>query len=146
MTKSIYKSFIRPTNEEQNVPCKDQVLPKNIMERFYLTNKVSVITGAGGTIGAAIAEGYAQAGSQVAIIDIHEKLGFCEYLTATYKIQCKFYCVDIRDADAVEKTILQIETDFGTIDVFVANAGVAWNFGSILNENSTAEAWKKYLT
>ncbi|EGV65213.1 hypothetical protein CANTEDRAFT_103164 [Yamadazyma tenuis ATCC 10573] len=143
MTKRSFESFIRYPSDPKEVPSKPEKLSHNIMERFFLTGKVSVITGGSGSIGAAIVEGYAQAGSNIAIMDIRENLELCVRLSTTYNIKAKFYRVNLSDPQEVKKVIQTIEIDFGTIDIFVANAGIAWNFGSILNEDSTPEAWKR---
>ena len=40
-------------------------------------------------------------------------------------IRAKAYQVEVSNADAVQKTVQQVVTDFGRLDVFVANAGMA---------------------
>lgn len=138
-----YKSLIKPDNEDNMVPTMPQSTAKNILDKFSLKNKVSVITGAAGAIGGAIAEGFAQAGSDVVILDYKYNPSISEILASTYGIKSKCYQVDISKSEDVKATIKQVEEDFGTIDVFVANAGIAWNHGSILNEESTAEEWTR---
>lgn len=65
-----FKSLIKGKNEPNVVPTTPETLSKNIVERFSLRGKVSVITGGAGAIGSAIAEGFAQAGSDVIILDL----------------------------------------------------------------------------
>lgn len=42
-----------------------------------------------------------------------------------YGITCKAYKANISDAEEVQKAVDQIHKDFGSIDVFVANAGIS---------------------
>lgn len=137
-----YQSLIKP-GENNYVPTEPEQLPKNIMDRFSLRGKVSVITGAAGAIGGAIAEGYAQAGSDVAIMDFRHDKVLPERLVKEYGVRSKFYQVDITNPEQVREVIYQIKEDFGTIDVFVANAGIAWTKGSILNDDITIEDWTR---
>lgn len=138
-----YQSFIKPANEDNKVPQAPETdLNPNLIKRFSLVGKVSVITGGAGTIGASIAKGYAQAGSDVVILD-YNPTDLCEQLVAEYGIRSKFFKIDLTNPHQVKWAIETIEQEFGTIDVFVANAGIAWNFGSILNDDSTPENWKR---
>jgi sorbose reductase len=138
-----FKSLIKGKNEPNVVPTTPETLSKNIVERFSLRGKVSVITGGAGAIGSAIAEGFAQAGSDVIILDLKPNSSISQGLESEYKVRSKSFQVDITKSEDVKAVIYQIEKEFGTIDVFVANAGIAWYTGSILNENSTPEAWRK---
>lgn len=141
---SQYKSLIKPSDEDNSVPTKpSKVATNNILDKFSLKNKVSVITGAAGDIGSAIAEGFAQAGSDIVILDYKFKPDISERLSKTYGIKSKSYQLDISKCHEVKEIIRQVEEEFGTIDVFVANAGIAWNKGSILNEDSTPEEWAR---
>ncbi|KAK6874821.1 putative NADP-dependent mannitol dehydrogenase [Candida tropicalis] len=109
-----------------------------------LNHKVTVITGGAGAIGGAIAEGYAQAGGHVILLDYADNdNGLSARLAKTYGIKSKFIKIDVTDAKHVEQVINQIDEEFGTIDVFVANAGIAWYTGSILNQDSTPESWRR---
>ncbi|KAG5420341.1 hypothetical protein I9W82_002222 [Candida metapsilosis] len=145
MTVSQYQSLIKPhTDADREVPTKPFNLSKNITERFSLKGKVTVITGGAGAIGSAIAEGYAQAGGDVVILDhAHSDNGLSKRLAATYGIKSQFYQIDVTSAEQVKEVVVKIEEQFGTIDVFVANAGIAWYTGSILNEDSTPQNWRK---
>ncbi|RLV90183.1 putative NADP-dependent mannitol dehydrogenase [Spathaspora sp. JA1] len=138
-----FTSFIKPETENTAIPTKPERLTSNIASRFLLTDKVTVITGGSGAIGGAIAEGYAQSGAHVIILDYATDDGLCHRLSTTYNIKSKFYKVDITNHVQVEAVVNSIVDEFGTIDVFVANAGIAWYTGSILNEDSTVEKWKR---
>ena len=112
---------------------------RNVFNKFLLNNNVSVITGAVDDIGGVIAEGFAQAGSDIVILDYKFIPSITKRLSKTYGIKPKSYQVDVSKSDEVKAIIKQVEEEFDTIDIFVANARIAWNKGSILNENSTPE-------
>ncbi|KAI3405220.2 hypothetical protein KGF56_001964 [Candida oxycetoniae] len=140
-----FQSIIKPeTDFNREVPRAPFKLSKNIVERFSLKGKVTVITGGAGAIGSCIAEGYAQAGGDVVILDhAHTDNGLSEKLANTYGIQSKFYQIDVTNAEQVKEVVARIVEEFGGLDVFVANAGIAWYTGSILNSDSTPENWRK---
>lgn len=135
-----FTSFIKPV--EQPVPQPVTKDTRSILDKFKLTGKVTVITGAAGCIGAAIAEGFAQAGGDVVILDIKET-NLAKELASKYNVRTKSYGLNLCDEDQVKRVISDIVETFGTIDVFVANAGVAWNRGTILNEDATISEWKR---
>lgn len=141
MTNSQFSSLIKPVAEA--VPAVPPKIEGTVLDRFQMKGKVTVITGAGGAIGGAVAEGFAQAGSDVAIMDFKFDPAFDKHLLSTYGIRAKSYPVDVTDYEQVENVIKSIEADFGTIDTFIANAGVAWTTGSILKPESTVELWRR---
>lgn len=143
LSDAIYNTIIRPDNEEAAVPTKAPTLKGTVVDRFLLNGKVTVITGAAGAIGGAIAEGFAQAGSHLAIMDYKHDPSLDTRLRDTYGIKAKSYQVDVTNYEAVDEVVKQIVEDFGTIDTFIANAGVAWQTGSILNDESTLDLWKR---
>ena len=142
-----FTSFIKPESDPNIiVPTKPFNLSPNIVERFSLKDKVTVITGGAGAIGSAIAEGYAQAGGHVIILDhASSDNGLTKRLSSAYGVKSKFFQIDVTNSQQVQQVISQIDEEFGTIDVFVANAGIAWYTGSILNEDSTPENWRRVL-
>lgn len=141
VSDSQFSSLIQPVAGP--VPQAPPKIEGTVLDRFQMKGKVTVITGAGGAIGGAVAEGFAQAGSDVAIMDFKFDPSFDKHLQATYGIRAKSYQVDVTDFEQVQNVIKSIEEDFGTIDTFIANAGVAWTTGSILNPESTVELWRR---
>ncbi len=101
---------------------------KHILERFQLSGKVAVITGAAGNIGYHTAEAFAQAGADVAIVDLphcfEKSKAIAAEFSASYKIAASAYGCNLTDAKAVKKMFLQIEADLGRIDIVHNNAGV----------------------
>ncbi|CAK9437306.1 uncharacterized protein LODBEIA_P16840 [Lodderomyces beijingensis] len=140
-----FQSLIKPeTDANREVPTKPFNLSKNILERFSLKGKVTVVTGGAGAIGSNIAEGYAQAGGDVIIMDYAATdNGLSERLAKAYGIRSKFFQIDVTKAEQVKDAVAKIVDEFGSLDVFVANAGIAWYTGSILNPDSTPENWRR---
>lgn len=127
------------------LPTKAPKLSSNVMDLFSLKGKVASVTGSSGGIGYAVAEAYAQAGADVAIwYNSNPADDKAKYLSDTYGVRAKAYKANIGDADDVERVIGQIEKDFGTIDVFVANAGVPWTEGACI-EVKGHDSWKRVI-
>ncbi|CAI5759370.1 unnamed protein product [Candida verbasci] len=128
------------------LPTKEPKIPNNILDAFSLKGKVASVTGSSGGIGWAVAEGYAQAGADVCIwYNSHPADDKAEYLEKTYGIKSKAYKCNINDPKLVEAVIFQQEKDFGKIDIFVANAGIAWTWGPEINVNDDFEKWRKVV-
>ena len=86
-----------------------------------------------------------QAGADVAIwYNSHPADDKAEYLTKTYGVKSKAYKCNVTDFQDVEKVVKQIELDFGTIDIFVANAGVAWTEGPEIDVKGV-DKWNKVV-
>ncbi|ODV95264.1 hypothetical protein PACTADRAFT_75774 [Pachysolen tannophilus NRRL Y-2460] len=130
----------------QELPFPTPELKTNIFDAFSLKGKVAVITGAARGIGFAIAECYSQAGADIAIIDYNDGSISAKKLASEYGNRVAAYQVDVTVSEDVEKIILDVEKDFGTIDVFVANAGIAWTTGPILDPvNESVEKWRRLI-
>ncbi|CAH0046909.1 unnamed protein product [Clonostachys solani] len=101
--------------------------PSNAVEQFKMTGKVVVVTGAGDGIGLAVAEGIAEAGGNVVMWYNSNEAAVqrAAKLSQTHGITATAYQVDVSDVDQVIATISKTVNEFGKIDVFVANAGMA---------------------
>ncbi|KAF9888485.1 hypothetical protein FE257_008592 [Aspergillus nanangensis] len=101
--------------------------PTNVLEQFRLNGKVVVITGAADGIGYAVAEAMAEASANIAMwynsndVAIEKARGLAE----AHGIKATAYKVDVSDPEMVQKAIETVAKDFGKIDVFIANAGMA---------------------
>ncbi|GKZ25526.1 hypothetical protein AbraIFM66951_011227 [Aspergillus brasiliensis] len=101
--------------------------PTNVLAQMRLSGKVVVITGAADGIGYAVTEAMAEANADIAMWynSNDAAVGKAQGLAATHGVRAGAYKVDVSDVDAVQKTIAEVVKDFGKIDVFVANAGMA---------------------
>lgn len=117
----------------------------NVLDLFSLKGKVAVISGSSTGIGYAVAEAYAQAGGDVAIwYNSHNADSKAKALADKYGVRAKAYKVQVTDSDAVESAIKQAKVDFGKIDIFVANAGVPWTAGPLIEPDNHDE-WNKVI-
>ena len=88
-----------------------------------LTGQIAVITGAGGAIGAATARAFAQAGAEVALLDLDAKAAQAKAkgIAGALAVQC-----DVTDTKSVQRAFDQVVTAFGGVDIAISNAGAAW--------------------
>ena len=107
-----------------------------------LEHKVAVVTGATSGIGAACARKFAEEGAAVALIGRSIERGKkLEEALLAQGAECRFYCCDVADSAAVEKTIAEIGKDFSHIDILFNNAGVM--LPSMEIERMPIEDWNK---
>ena len=95
------------------------------MDRFSLSGKVALVTGASYGIGFAIAEAMAEAGAKIVFNDLNQEL--VDKGVAAYQdkgIAVKGYVCDVTDEDGVNLLIKKIEAEVGVIDILVNNAGI----------------------
>lgn len=146
-----FQSYITGPAEQAEVPqqppSEQYSKKKSFLDLFSQKNKLVVITGASGAIGGAICEGFASAGADLCLLDYKYDPKLEQQLMEEYGIKVKAYQVDITDADEVRRCINSIKEDFQgrDIDSFIANAGIAWTAGSILNEAATPETWRRVM-
>jgi len=98
----------------------------NIMDKFSLKGKTALITGGSRGIGLSVAEGFAQAGADIAII---ARGGVAAQAAAEglkkYDIKAAAFSCDITIPSEVDEMVEAVEDEFGRIDVLVNNAGTA---------------------
>lgn len=117
-----------------------------VLPLFSLKGRTAIISGAGAGIGLAVADAFAEAGANIAIWynSNTSALDRAAELEKKYGIKCKAYPVNVQSAEEVEKAVDQIVDEFnGRLDVFVANAGVPWTKGPIV-ELELKDALEEY--
>ncbi|KIL86373.1 hypothetical protein FAVG1_10202 [Fusarium avenaceum] len=97
------------------------------MEQFKMTGKVVVVTGGADGIGYAVAEGMAEANAHVVLWYNSNDAAVqrANDLGKKHNIKTAAYKVDVSNPEEIQATIKSVIDDFGRIDVFVANAGMA---------------------
>lgn len=107
-----------------------------------LAGKVSVVTGAAGGIGAAIARELAARGSDVLVVDVTDGSETVQSIVEQTggAVRARSEIVDIRDRDAVRTCLDGLVADWGSLDVLVNNAGTA---GRLSLEDMTDEVWDR---
>lgn len=102
-------------------------IPDNVMDQFRMNGKVCIITGASRGIGAAVAEGFAEAGAHIIIVSSSENSAMkarAKELAQSYNVKALGLRCDVTDATALQQLVATVLAQFGRIDVFIANAGV----------------------
>jgi NAD(P)-dependent dehydrogenase (short-subunit alcohol dehydrogenase family) len=102
-------------------------MDQGLEKYFPLRGKVAVITGGYRGIGLAMAEVYAEAGVNLALVA--RNLAGCQAasqrLQKEYGVKTMGRSMDVRDTQLVNRTIQEIAREFGRIDILVNCAGVA---------------------
>ena len=104
---------------------------------FQLQNKITLVTGAGSGIGAAIAEVFAGAGAHVLVAD-RDATGGAETIA---RIQAsggsaEFLALDVSREDECERARQFVHSAHGRLDVLVNNAGIG-HVGTMLQTSGT---------
>ena len=89
-----------------------------------LAGQIVAITGAGGAIGAATARAFAQAGAEVALLDVNDDAA--RKAAAAIGPDALPVICDVTLPGAVEAAFHRIVGAFGGVDIVVSNAGAAW--------------------
>ena len=95
-----------------------------ILDAFKLTDKVAIVTGGGRGIGQAYALALAEAGANVATVDV---IPADDTVARIQKLgrSATAYSVDLSQAETLAASLVhQIVSDFGRIDILVNNAGI----------------------
>lgn len=103
-----------------------------IIEKFDLSGRTAIVTGASKGIGLAIAEAFGQQGANVVISS--RKQEACDEVAEAFAkqgIQAKGIACHMGDFDTIPKLVDQTVEAFGSIDVIVNNAATNPVFGGV---------------
>lgn len=106
-----------------------------------LQGKVAVVTGGSRGIGRSIAEHLARGGARVAVV-ARDGARAEESAASLEGDGHRGYACDVADAKAVDALVRQVETDLGSLDILINNAGVTGD--NLLLRLSDAE-WDRVL-
>src|ERR1700680_177414 len=96
------------------------------LEKFKLSGRIAVVTGAGQGIGLACAEALAEAGAKVVIADRDPKAAEPGCAGRTAKgYDAELIDMDVTDSARVSEVADQLVAQYGKIDILVNNAGIA---------------------
>ncbi len=92
-----------------------------------LDGQVALVTGSARGIGATLAVGLAQAGADVAVSDIAERLDLARGTQAKVEeasVRSGTYTLDVLELPSISWAIEKVVEDFGRLDILVNNAGI----------------------
>jgi 2-dehydro-3-deoxy-D-gluconate 5-dehydrogenase len=114
---------------------------KNILDSFRLDNKIALVTGSAGGMGAAIATAFAEAGATVATHDRKppKETGATIEHEGGHAANFK---ADLSDPQGAERLFQQVIDKFGRIDILVNNAGMILREDAV---NVPLDDWQKVL-
>lgn len=109
-----------------------------------LKDKVVIVTGGSGGIGAALCERFAEEGAKVAIFDLNaEGAGQVAARIREQGGQASAYRVDITDYAGIVAAVARVEAEQGPVDVLVNNAG--WDHAARFLDTDP-ELWDKIIS
>ncbi len=123
-------------NGSEEIPQPASVL----MNEFK--GQVAVITGAASGIGLAISQKLLYAGAQVALLDINEMGLKTEF--RKYKAKASLFPVDVTQQLLIDKTIEEIISRFGKIDILINCAGITGITDGLSHEVSSEDLHKVF--
>ena len=112
------------------------------MIKFDLTNKVAIVTGGAQGFGFAISERFIQSGAKVIMWDIDEEA----VKKAEEKVKSEnltHQIVDVSNFESINKNLKETENQFGKIDIFINNAGIAGMNTTVVEY--PVEEWNKVI-
>lgn len=114
-----------------------------ILDRFSLTGKTALVTGAGQGIGQAYAMALAEAGAYVAIVDINRQTAAAVASDVqALGVRSLALTVDVRDSAQVDAMVERVVSEWGRLDIGVNNAGIgSWAAG----EEMSDEQWRSVI-
>ncbi|OJJ40187.1 hypothetical protein ASPWEDRAFT_122846 [Aspergillus wentii DTO 134E9] len=117
---------------------------KHVTKAFDLTGKVAAVTGGARGIGLEVSKAFAEAGANVALIynTSSTASATATEIASANNIKAAAYQADVANQEAIEKTIQQIASDFGRLDIVVVNSGIV---SAIAAEDYTAQQWSEIM-
>ena len=117
-----------------------------LMDKFSLKGKKGFVTGGGGGIGRNTAAAWAEAGADVALVDIpavKERVDeVAKELSARYGVKVVALYCDVSDEKQVAELKKQLVEELGDIDIAHINAGVCLDGDDV---DVPYETWKKTI-
>ncbi|WP_405710674.1 MULTISPECIES: SDR family NAD(P)-dependent oxidoreductase [unclassified Streptomyces] len=102
-------------------------VPPRGTDRFDLTGRTAVVTGAARGLGRSFAVGLAEAGADLVLVDLPGAEGVAETAAAIESLGrgCRTYGQDLADIDALPGFVDAVRAEAGPLHILVNNAGTA---------------------
>lgn len=95
-----------------------------IKECFDFTGQVVIITGAGGTIGNALAKGFSECGASIVAVDLNPERAQKTIDEISRNKKHLALMADVTKLKSIENMIVEVLKNFGKIDVLLNHAGI----------------------
>jgi NAD(P)-dependent dehydrogenase (short-subunit alcohol dehydrogenase family) len=117
-----------------------------IQEKFDLTERVAVVTGGVGLLGAEFCRTLAEAGAAVAVVDLNESASQTVAASLTNSgSKALALATDITQPDSVNAAVDKVLSEFGRIDILVNSAALDPKFDpEAVNKGITPGAFEDY--
>jgi 3-oxoacyl-[acyl-carrier protein] reductase len=112
------------------------------------SGRVALVTGAGGTLGGAVAKGFGREGASV-VVGYRSSEAAAEEVAAEIKAEGGAACaaqLDVTDQDSVERFVARADESYGRVDVLVNTAGRLDEADTVRFEEMSARAATALLT
>lgn len=115
-----------------------------IIENMRLDGKKIFVTGGARGIGKSVATAFAEAGADIAIVDvdIEEAKKTAKELADNHGVQTIAIQTDVTNPEQVDAMVKEVVDTFGRLDVAFCNAGICMNIPA---EEMTFEQWNKVI-
>ncbi len=115
-----------------------------IIEKMRLDGKKIFVTGGARGIGKSVATAFAEAGADIAIVDIDiaEAQKTADAIAKAHGNKMIAIKADVTNPDDVNKMVDTVVKEFGRLDVAFCNAGICMNIPA---EEMTFEQWQKVI-
>jgi sorbose reductase len=116
-----------------------------VLSHFSLKGKKAAVTGGARGIGLEVVRGLAEAGADVALIytSSEDAEDTASRIAKDTGVTVKAFKSDVKDKDTITATLNQVASEFGRLDICVANAGIASHYDSL---EYTAEQWRYIMS
>src|SRR5512140_299263 len=94
-----------------------------ILEQFKLNGKVAIVTGAGRGLGQAAALGFADAGADVAVVDILSTDETAQKVKALGRRVCQVQA-NLMERSCIPGIVDKVVKELGGVDILLNNAGI----------------------
>jgi len=107
---------------------------KNVMELFRLDGRIALVTGGSKGLGRVIAEAFAEAGADVAVVSrtLEDCRKAADEIAGSTGRRAAPFAVDVTGADELRRLSGEIEGLLGPVDILVNNAGI--NIRGLIDE------------
>jgi NAD(P)-dependent dehydrogenase (short-subunit alcohol dehydrogenase family) len=122
----------------------------NAQQMFDLTGKTALVTGGGSGLGFAIAECLAENNARVVIAELNpQNLADAVERLTRRGLTCVGEVVDVAQIDQIERAAERALSEFGSLDIVAANAGISAGPGPLTEQGAIEavqrERWSQVL-